>query len=141
MDDHDSIRNAVADLAALVDRREWGALERVFAPSVITDYTSLFGGDPGTSASADLVASWAEFLPRFSSTIHLVGTPSIRIDGDRATAFAPVVAWHFRGDALNQATVPWVVGGHYDIGLVRQGGEWRIDRLELDAVWQTGQDG
>ena len=134
--DRAQVADALARLGLLVDRRDWKALEALFAPVVQVDYSSLFGGSAETKKRADLVGGWAELLPRFSRTQHLLGIASIVIDGDTARAQAPVVAWHFEGDALHGEATAWTVGGHYDVRLKRTDGRWLIEGLTLEAAWQ-----
>src|SRR5262245_4363119 len=95
------IVDSVARLGLLVDRRDWKALEALFTPEVRVDYTSLFGGSAETKKRSALVGGWAEFLPSFSKTQHLIGVGAVDLDGDSARVVAPVVAWHFKGDSLH----------------------------------------
>ena len=136
--DHSEIRNLVASLGVLVDRRDWPALKALFTATVDVDYSSLFGGSPERIHRDALVGTWEAFLPRFTSTEHLIGMPSIQLTGNFAQARAPVVAWHFVGEPLKSTLKKWVVGGHYDIGCERTPDGWRIASLKLDAVWQEG---
>jgi hypothetical protein len=140
MSDIAEITNVVARLLALVDRREWDALKALFTETVAVDYTSLFGGSAAEQGRAALVDGWAAFLPRFTAgTCHLVGTVAVDVDGDSARALAPVVAWHLTGPPLAGTGERWIVGGHYEIRLVREGGDaWRIAALTLHALWQEG---
>lgn len=130
------VTETVARLGLLVDRRDWKALEALFAPTVEVDYTSLFGGSAETKERSELVGGWAEFLPRFSKTQHLIGWGAVDLDGDTARVRAPVVAWHFTGDSLHGEATSWTVGGHYDVRLRRMDGRWLIEGLTLEAAWQ-----
>jgi SnoaL-like domain len=136
--DYSEIANLVASLGVLVDHRDWPALKELFMPTLDVDYTSLFGGSAERIHRDALVGTWEAFLPRFTSTEHLIGAPSIEVTGNIARARAPVVAWHFVGDALQSSAKKWVVGGHYDIGCERTSAGWRIASLKLEAVWQEG---
>jgi hypothetical protein len=136
--DYSEIQNLVAGLGVLVDHRDWPALKALFTPTVDVDYTSLFGGDPEQIHRDALIGTWEAFLPRFTSTEHLIGAPSIELTGDLARARAPVVAWHFTGEPLKSSGKKWVVGGHYDIHCERTAEGWRIASLKLEAVWQEG---
>ena len=48
--------DVVARMGLLVDRRDWPALEALFAPDVEVDYTSLFGGVPESKPRRELVS-------------------------------------------------------------------------------------
>ena len=141
--DYSEIRNLVASLGVLVDRRDWETLKELFMPTVDVDYSSLFGGSPERIHRDALIGTWEAFLPRFHATEHLIGIPAIEMTGDLARARAPVVAWHFIEDGLKKAesragAKKWVVGGHYDIGCEKTADGWQIASLKLDAVWQEG---
>jgi len=137
-DDQLDIANLVASLGVMVDHREWSALKNLFTESVDVDYTSLFGGVTERIYRDALIGTWEAFLPRFTATEHVIGSPSIFITGGTARARAPVVAWHFTGNALTGKSEKWIVGGHYDMGFERTADGWRITSLKLEAVWQEG---
>jgi hypothetical protein len=138
-DDRAEIASVIGHLGVLVDRREWRELKALFTEAVEVDYTSLFGGNVEKKSRDALVDGWAAFLPRFTGTEHIIGTAAIEVNGDSARARAPVVGWHFMGKPLTGPSERWVVGGHYDIRLVRQGKQWRITALKLEALWQEGK--
>lgn len=132
------ITHRVGALAVLVDARRWDELTELFAPTVRTDYSSLFGGTPQTATREALVSGWRQLLSGFSHTTHVIGTPQVRVDGDRAQVTAPVVAWHFIDDAALGSNKRWQVGGAYEIVLKRQGGAWSIASLTLARAWSDG---
>jgi SnoaL-like domain len=136
--DYQEIANAIASLGVLVDHREWAALKELFTEAVDVDYTSLFGGEPEVIHRDQLIGTWEAFLPQFSATEHVIGVPAISVSGNAARARAPVVAWHFTGDALHEKSKKWIVGGHYNIGLESGASGWQISSLKLEAVWQEG---
>lgn len=138
-DDMVSIFNLIGAFGSLVDKREWDKMIKLFAPRVKVDYTSLFGGETQEQKREDLVAGWAQFLPRFSGTEHHIGQPFVEFEQDEAIVRAAVVAYHFTGDALLQPDSEWVVGGHYRFVLSKQDGEWRIKVITLEALWQKGK--
>ena len=141
--DYSEIQNLVASLGVLVDRRDWSALKALFTATVDVDYSSLFGGSPERIHRDALVGTWEAFLPRFTSTEHLIGIPSIQSAGSLAQVRAPVVAFHFIEDGLKKpegraGAKKWVVGAHYDIACEKTSDGWKIASLKLDAIWQEG---
>lgn len=138
MDGYDGIAGCVGALAVHVDARRWDELTALFAPTVTTDYTSLFGGEPQATTREDLVAGWRALLPGFTRTTHVVGTPHVVLAGDTARASASVVAWHFVKDPPLAGRDLWLVGGCYEILLERHQGAWRIASLTLARAWQEG---
>jgi hypothetical protein len=75
--DRVDIASVIGSMGILVDTRRWEELVSSFAPVVRVHDTSLFGGAIEVKPAQALVASWADFLPRFTGT-HLNGTPSTR---------------------------------------------------------------
>ncbi len=136
--DHLDILNLVGALGPLVDTRDWARLTDLFAATVRVDYTSLFGGAPTETAAADVVAGWRAMLPFFERTEHLIGVPFITVAGDRGHASASVVAWHFAPANRVPAGVDrvWLVGGRYEIDVLRSGHGWAIAGLTLANAWQ-----
>lgn len=136
--DYSQISNLVGGFGLLVDKREWDHVVELFAPEVEVDYTSLFGGEIQKQKKEDIVAGWAQFLPRFTCTEHHVGQPYVEGNGQEAIARAALVAYHFTGEPLRQTGNEWVVGGHYRFVLRKLNGEWKIAVVKLEASWQKG---
>ena len=138
MDERSEVLNIAAALAVNVDARRWEALLELFAPEVLTDYTSLFGGTPQRQPREKLVGGWAAFLPGFTRTQHMIGAALVEVEGDRASLAAPVVAWHFCKDPVPGGGDTWLVGGRYEMQMVRSADKWRITHLTLAAAWAEG---
>jgi len=111
-------------LAWLVDRREWEALNGLFATHVDLDYTSLNGGEPATLTRDEIVAGWRSGLEGLDATQHLVSGHLVEVDGDRASCTAQFQATHVLSDpSLNPyGGSTWTLGGHYRYTLLRAGG-------------------
>ena len=135
MSDIDAIRSVVARVAHTIDRKDWDALAALYADEVETDYTSLFGGAPARQAAGDLIAGWTAALANVS-TQHLLGPIDVDVAGARAVAECHVRAWHLAEGAPGGDE--WVVGGHYVFGLEREARGWRITRMKLETLQQTG---
>lgn len=136
-----AVMTACARMALLVDRRDWAAAEALFAPEVRVDYTSLFGGEARVLAGSELIRSWQGLVPGFTRTQHTIGLPAIEVEGDRATAMAPVIARHAITDPAPEGGDTWLVGGRYEWAFARIGGAWRITALTLADAWQDGNAG
>ncbi len=132
------ITSQIGALAVLVDARNWAGLAELFDAQVRVDYTSLFGGEAQTMSGEDLVGSWRQLVPGFTHTSHLIGTPSVKVDGDRAEASASVTAWHAITDQAVDGGGVWIVHGCYEMALVKHGGVWRIAALILARAWVEG---
>ena len=141
--DYDAITRLIAELCLKIDHQDWEALTALFCPQVITDYTSLFGGEIQHQNSVDLIEGWKKFLPNtFHSTVHLVGLPAIHFSPNNhntATVHAPVTAWHNYEDGIANDSKQWIVGGHYLIEAENSRDQWLIRSLTLEARWQKGR--
>ncbi|HET9986703.1 MAG TPA: nuclear transport factor 2 family protein [Longimicrobiales bacterium] len=116
-----------------IDAREWQEVRSAFADEVTTDYTQLFGGDVQTQRSDGLIAGWRDFAAAFDATQHLTGPFVVGLADDTARAQCAVTARHRMGEAQ------WIVGGHYDVRLVRRGSHgWAITAITLRVAFIEG---
>jgi hypothetical protein len=97
----------------------------VFTPDAYIDYRAM-GGIDGRYPQ---VKAWlAEVLPAFANYAHMLGLPSIRVDGDAATArtfcFNPMV---LAADNSEKPTT-MLLGLWYDDEFVRTADGWRMSR-------------
>jgi hypothetical protein len=117
-----AIQDLIARYAVVVDGRDYDALDGLFTPDARIDFTA-FGGPSGTPA--DIKAFLADSLAIFSRTQHMMGLPSITVDGDRASARTschnPMVLTDADG-----TTKVWLIGLWYDDALVRTPAGWRF---------------
>ncbi|MGH3912498.1 MAG: nuclear transport factor 2 family protein [Pseudonocardiaceae bacterium] len=118
------------------DRRQWDALVEVFTEEVMLDYTSLAGGRPARVDRDALVGSWRELLNTMTATQHLLGNHLVTVDGDVAECTAQFQATHLADLAPGEDR--WILGGHYQFGLVRVSGQWRISSVTMKASWSSG---
>ncbi len=138
MDDTLEIVQVVMAFGIHADARRWDALEALFAPTVEADYTELTGGEPARTTPSHLVRGWKDFLPGFSGTQHLIGTPLVTLAGTSARAEAEVVATHVIRDESLDGRDTWTLGGRYEMRLRKIDGRWKIEGVKLFAVWQSG---
>lgn len=122
----------VSSIPLAVDRAAYALAEAAFAPEVVIDYTSLWGGEPATMTPAQLMDAWRGIVPGFDATWHELGNVSVTITGDTATATAFVDGRHWIGDAL------WRPMGTYHWDVAQIEGEWRVTRMEFDMTNEIG---
>ncbi|WP_375484377.1 nuclear transport factor 2 family protein [uncultured Mycobacterium sp.] len=116
------IQQLLVDYSTAIDSRRFDDLDTVFTPDAYIDY-SAFDGIVGRYSE---VKAWlAEVLPNFANYAHMLGLPSIRVDGDTATArtfcFNPMV---FGGDKPSTM----LLGLWYEDEFVRTPQGWRMSR-------------
>ena len=119
-DDRATVEQVVSDVAFLADAGDFDALERLYAPEVVLDYSSLSGVPAVRLSREALMTSWAGLLPGFDETKHEVAVQQIEIYGPVATVSATVTAAHALGGES------WTVAGRYDFRLSLRAGAWEI---------------
>ena len=116
--DRVEILDLLARYSTVVDGRAWDEMPDLFTADAVLDFTAT-GGIRGSVA--DHQAFNAEVLPGFASTQHVMGLPTVVVDGDTATSrsicFNPMV--------VDEQHV-FFVGLWYDDQLVRSGDGWRF---------------
>ncbi len=85
LSDRLEIQDLLVDYADAIDRKDFDALDDLFTPDAVIDYTAV-GGIRGS------LPEIKEFLVKgmawFSSFQHLTATPKVVVDGDEATGRA-----------------------------------------------------
>lgn len=125
-----------AGLLAALDERDWSGARTLMTEEVQLDYQSLFGAAPGPAPADEVVAQWASMLDPLDMTQHLLGTPTVKIEGDQASLSVPVRGYHVAHGLPDGEE--WMVAGRYHAGLWRSTDGWRLWSLRLDAQHQTG---
>jgi len=121
MSDRLEIQDLLTSYCDAIDSRNWNALDDIFTPDAIIDYTEA-GGAKGTLEEIKLYLDKA--LKPFSGMQHMLGLPMIKITGDEASSrtilFNPMV--------IEKEGNPNVffVGLWYRDKLVRTSKGWRI---------------
>lgn len=131
--DTEDIRNMLHEFLFCIDDRRWTDADELFADDVrVTMPFATHEGKVGLGA-------WGEAaLGRFDTTHHLVGTMLIRIDGDRATARAKLIAGHVHSH--DDPADHFDVGGTYRWELQRSHRGWLIQQFELAVTYTTGTE-
>ena len=121
MSDRLEIQDLLTAYCDAIDSRNWNALDDIFTPDAIIDYTEA-GGAKGTLEEIKLYLDKA--LKPFSGMQHMLGLPMIKITGDEASArtilFNPMI--------IEKEGNPNVffVGLWYRDKLIRTSKGWRI---------------
>jgi hypothetical protein len=125
MSDRWQIQQLLVDYSTAIDTRNFDDLDAVFTDDAYIDYRAMGGID----GDYPQVKAWlAEVLPNFAGYAHMLGLPSIRVEGDTATArtfcFNPMLFG--TEDPAKPATM--LLGLWYDDEFVRTADGWRMNR-------------
>lgn len=135
--DRMEIQELIVRYAYAIDDRNWDALDQVFTPDAIIDYTEV-GGARGKRDEIKQYLS--EAMQRFPVYQHLSTTTEIRLSGDDAKArtilFNPMVV---RVEGLDDQL--FYVGLWYCDDLVRTSEGWRITHRHEKKSWNTAPKG
>ena len=130
--DEAAIETIVESVANLADLGNFENLEQLYAPEVEVDYTSAFGGEVELKSPQALMTQWASSLPGFDRTRHEISKIETQVKGNRASATADVTASHYLDEMF------WQIAGSYEYGLVKQDGQWTIDKMTFIAESEQG---
>jgi hypothetical protein len=134
--DKQQIVEVITDLFVATDRRDWPAVLEILAPQVTFDMSSLGGPPAALTPAKEIVAAWDKGLAPLEAVHHQVGNFRVWPRGDEADAFCYGIAVHFRSNPTGRNTRTFV--GSYDLGLVRDGGRWRVRAFRFDAKYVDG---
>lgn len=130
--DEAAIKTIVESVATLADRGNFESLEKLYAQEVEVDYTSAFGGEVELKSLQALMTQWASTLPGFDRTRHEISNIETEVKGNKATATADVTADHYLDNMF------WQIAGSYEYGLVKEDGQWTIDKMTFIAESEQG---
>ena len=131
-----AIEDAVTRMFVATDERDWATLERCFTNPFMLDMTSMVGGAPATLTPAEVASAWAEGFKPLDCVHHQVGNMRATVNVDTATVNCYGVALHHRAKAAGLKTRIFV--GTYELSLVRDPAEWRIDALTFKLKFIDG---
>jgi SnoaL-like domain len=127
-----AINTIVESVANLADRENFESQEKLYADEVQVDYTSAFGGEVELKSPQALMTQWASSLPGFDRTRHEISNIETEVKGNKAIATADVVANHYLDEMF------WQIAGSYEYGLVKEDGQWAIDKMTFIAKSEQG---
>lgn len=129
LDDRLAVGDVIIAYANGIDDRDFDAYRRLFHPDVVLRG---FAAEPIQGLEA-----WMGFVEKalapYRQTQHMLGPPSVCIEGDTATLRADLQALHFPREKGGQVFSLW---GAYRTRLAREDASWRIREHQLD-VWGT----
>jgi hypothetical protein len=136
MMEKDRVIETVNRLFISTDNRDWSGVKALFASRVLFDMTSLAGGLPANITPQEIVDGWDRGLKALKAIHHQAGNFLVEVRGSEATVFCYGVAWHYLPNKTSRNTRTFV--GSYDVHLVQQDGEWRIDRFKFNLKFIDG---
>lgn len=73
----------VSSIPLAVDLARYDLAEAAFAPEIVIDYTSLWGGEPQRMTPGALMDAWRGLVPGFDATRHELKDIEANVEGDR----------------------------------------------------------
>lgn len=125
----------VSSIPLAIDLAAYSLAERAFAPQIVIDYTSLWGGQPATMTPAELMTAWRAIVPGFDATWHQLPEVQADVTGEEATARAFVDGRHWIGELL------WRPVGEYHWRLQKQDGHWKVTHMTFLMTEEIGDRG
>lgn len=127
--DRAEIAECLVTYARCIDRRDWTGLQNSYTADGVMQHGE-------ASVPRESVPQLSEkILAGCASSHHLVGDPSIVIDGDRARTQSHYVATHISAGT----SVRRQGGGWYDCELRRTDDGWKFTRVKSTTAWRTGE--
>ncbi len=127
--------SVVSSIPLAVDLANYALAEKAFAPKIVIDYTSLWGGTPNTMTPAELMAAWRGIVPGFDATWHELSDVRAQVTGQSASATAAVDGRHWLGNGL------WRPIGTYEWELEKLNGQWKVTRMVFKMSREVGDRG
>jgi hypothetical protein len=124
--------SVVSSIPLAVDLAAYDLAEKAFAPKIVVDYTSLWGGQPNTMTPAELMTAWRGIVPGFDATWHELGPVQAQVSGSSAKATASVDGRHWIGAQL------WRPVGQYNWDLEKLNGQWKVTRMQFNMTQEIG---
>jgi ketosteroid isomerase-like protein len=126
--DRMEIQNLMVDYCYAIDRKDWNALDKVFLPDAVIDYSEM-APFRGNRAEAKV---WLDgSMAGIAASQHIITTSQITIEGDRAhgrtVCTNPMV--------MHDGTLV-VVGLWYKDEFVRTPEGWRISSRYEENCWR-----
>ncbi len=122
LSDHADIAQLLQRYFTALDTRDYALLDTVFLPDALLRYDV---GQDVTLRYPDMKEHFRRFLERFCFTQHMMGPPTIDLDGDTARSTNVVRAHHVERAADGREST-WTVYGVYRDVHARTGAGWRI---------------
>lgn len=130
--DERDIRDLYTGFSQGVDADDPAILSEIFTEDIVGDYSEDFGF---------VLKGLENFIAQTQGSLgppitqHVMATYDIDIDGDTATGFRYVIAWHVDPD---DPTHQFKVGARYLDTLVRTPTGWKISEFTFKILWADG---
>lgn len=134
--DKDQVLNTVIRLFVNTDNRDWKKVEALFTESVFFDTQSQTGARAAIVTPREIVDKWEKGLKPLKAMHHQAGNFLVEIENNEATVFCYAVAWHYLPNRTGRNTRTFA--GSYDMHLLMQNGEWKIDRYKYNLKFIDG---
>jgi ketosteroid isomerase-like protein len=132
-DDYIAIVNLASKYAHALDECDWDGLEACFTSDAVVEFTANPEPLRGQKAIVEFIRTGRT---RFDVTQHVIGTPSVQVDGDTAQASFYVVAQHVASRDGHARTC--LVGVRYDDVVQRIEEGWRLAHRRTRRLWTDG---
>lgn len=127
------IISVVSSIPLAVDLAAYDLAARAFAPQIVVDYTSLWGGEAQRMTPEELMTAWRGIVPGFDATRHEIGDLKVAVEGDKASASAFVDGRHYLDGRV------WRPVGLYDWRLTRIAGQWKVTHMTFTVTQEIGE--
>lgn len=129
LSDRMEIQDLMVEYCYAIDNRDWDALDNVFTPDAIIDYSEMVGFKGNLAETKKFLS---ESMVVIQDCQHIISTSQIRLDGDRATGRTvctnPMV--------LKPDGHVFIVGLWYKDEFVRTDKGWRISSRYEQNSWR-----
>jgi len=132
-DDYLAIINLAAKYSHALDECDWDSLGACFTPDAVVEFTATPEPLRGRQQIVDFIRTGRQ---RFDVTQHLIGTPSVHVEGDTAQASFYVMAQHVV--SRDGQTRRCLVGVRYYDVVRRTGEGWRLANRRTHRLWTDG---
>lgn len=132
--DRSEIQALLTTYPQMVDKRDWGRMDEIFAPDATLDYRSS-GGQSGPYRET---LDWlAKALDPWPLNLHFISNFDIKIEGDSARSSCYFFAPMGRDEPDGRQTMTTNAGYYHD-DLVRTKAGWRIRARVCEQTILTG---
>lgn len=134
--DHIEITQVIQRYGKALDEKKYELLNQVFSKDAELVY--LLGEDLIKLPFKESDKLFKKFLTKCFWTSHLVSSPVIELDGDKAESRSHVTATHIQVKKDGTQNI-WFVSGAYEDELVRTSSGWRIKKRIANAPYVEGE--
>lgn len=126
-----AVQRTLIRVGTYTDEKRWSDLRSLFAEEITIDFGTVKA--PQVIKADDLI-SWSERAYRLVKTQHMFTNQDVHIDGVRAISTSYGRALHQRTDNGDV----WMIYNRYEHSLTKSSQAWKVERLKMEATWQTG---